>query len=69
MAENIQLCNLRNHELYSKPSFPAPQLYLLGHTLTNSVIFLLSVFSEKNKLKSLNYTYCDLDFSSELLCN
>ncbi len=34
-ARNIQLIhsNCINHELYSEPSFPAPQLYLLRHTL------------------------------------
>ena len=32
---NLQLIysNCVNHELYSEPTFPAPQLYLLRHTL------------------------------------
>ncbi len=25
---------VKNHELYSEPTFPAPQLYLLRHTLS-----------------------------------
>ena len=27
--------NRLNHELYTEPSFPAPQMYLLSHTLTS----------------------------------
>ncbi len=35
IVKNLQLIhsNHLNHELYSEPSFPAPQLYLLSHTL------------------------------------
>ncbi len=35
IVKNLQLIyfNRLNHELYSEPSFPAPQLYLLRHTL------------------------------------
>ena len=36
--------NRLNHELYSEPSFPAPQLYLLSHTL--------------NTILSEHYTRC-----------
>ncbi len=41
----IQLihCNRMNHERYSVPSFPAPQLYLLRHTLTLPTHILPSV--------------------------
>ncbi len=34
--------NRLNHELYSEPSFPAPQLYLLSHTLRTK--FVLRIF-------------------------
>ena len=43
---NLQLIhsNRLNHELYSEPSFAAPQLYLLSHTL--------------NRILSEHYTRC-----------
>ncbi len=42
IVKNLQLIhsNNLNYELYSEPSFPAPQLYLLRHTL-RSVWFAL----------------------------
>ncbi len=35
-ASIFSLINGLNHDLYSEPSFPAPQLYLLSHTLKGS---------------------------------
>ncbi len=44
IVKNLQLIhsNCLNHELYSEPSFPAPQgqLYLLSHTLNVEMIEL-----------------------------
>ncbi len=38
IVRNLQLIhsNRINHELYSEPTFPAPQLYLLRHTLNRN---------------------------------
>ena len=41
--------NRLNHELYSEPSFPAPQLYLLRHTLKANLIPKLKVEIKSRK--------------------
>ncbi len=43
IVRNLQLIhsNCINHEMYSEPTFPAPQLYLLRHTLSHIPEFLL----------------------------
>ncbi len=59
----IQICtghlqlihsNRINHELYSEPTFPAPQLYLLRHTLkgypTDKQIFFVISSPELDEL-------------------
>ncbi len=38
------LSNRLNHELYSEPSFPAPQLYLLSHTLSVAITRNLDIY-------------------------
>ncbi len=54
MVRNLQLIlsNRINHELYSEPTFPAPQLYLLRHTLNTKELInyslMLITISHKN---------------------
>ncbi len=50
LVKNLQLihCNCLNHVLYSEPTFPAPQLYLLRHTLKQQVLYIKTDFNCMN---------------------
>ncbi len=60
MVRNLQLIhsNRINHELYSEPTFPAPQLYLLRHTL-RKYVFMEEKVEHMEKIRfHRTYTHC-----------